>query len=749
MDTTSRASCSDAVIYNKWTHDLYQGRRRFMNIQREYIEPIGLSIRHFEDGPFLQVVAMPFQTPDETAMVSYKKSSEHWDTFTSKPVALGHIDRGFFDKYLEKCIKHFLLRYEKHPVIEQLLRQKEQLCVKATYLFGMLGLLMRGWYEDCVPAPEVLASQMDSLLEFKIATLETALLNKLQDNLSLNNTMSNSLVMLAILVLLERDLWRLMHWALYGNNAPDWKHPTRAPDLMRATLQQAQAILGLFHSVGQWPFDTSSFHRPVRYDPLDSTSLDNSLLCEAFDVKKTPEKAGEVIASLTYDNFIQSYSPTVDEQSSDLGGQYIELSSNIKNSNSYPADESSWPFASPHLNFFLILSQHHKMGLTFMDEPEELRLYLENLNKTPRRGWLKSGVPGDQCETVAQHTYRMLEIVEDSASSRPDVDLNRALHIAKFHDCAEAVTGDHIPGEMTSEQKRAEEDEAYAMFCSLDPKRGQVIRESCIEYREDSTLTARLVKDADKFQRLEQANIYRKMYPHLNFDRFQSDANLIRDPELKKKADGILKEWRSQAVKCVLVIGAPGVGKGTQCARALQSNMNMRHVSAGELLRSAKDDDKSPHHKEAERVLQGTTPASPELITALIYEAVTSRDYRVALLDGFPYDSAQWEGYKKIFPNISGVIHLVASPSVCKSRLLGRAKDSQRDDDVEVKMEKRLEGYKNRGEAIALQLKGESQNAYYEIDAERDEEDVASDFQKYLDCILLNAAPATRAIVES
>ena len=116
---------------------------------------------------------------------------------------------------------------------------------------------------------------------------------------------------------------------------------------MRATLQQAQAILGLFHSVGQLPFDTSSFSmfdlryllasltntlvtdRPVKYDPLDSTSLDNSLLCEAFDVKKRPEKADKVIASLTYDNFIQLYSPAVDEQSSDLGGHYIELSSDI------------------------------------------------------------------------------------------------------------------------------------------------------------------------------------------------------------------------------------------------------------------------------------------------------------------------------------------------------------------------------------------------------------------------------------
>ena len=61
------------------------------------------------------------------------------------------------------------------------------------------------------------------------------------------------------------------------------------------------------------------------------------------------------------------------------------------------------------------------------------------------------------------------------------------------------------------------------------------------------------------------------------------------------------------------------------------------------------------------------------------------------------------------------MIHFVASPSVCKSRLLGRAKDSQRDDDVEVKIKKRLEGYKSRGEAIALQLKEESQNAYYEV----------------------------------
>lgn len=71
-------------------------------------------------------------------------------------------------------------------------------------------------------------------------------------------------------------------------------------------------------------------------------------------------------------------------------------------------------------------------------------------------------------------------------------------------------------------------------------------------------------------------------------------------------------------------------------------------MSAGELLRSAKKDDKSRYHKDATNVLKGITPASPELITALIYDAVTSADYNSVLIDGFPYDSAQLTGYKNI-----------------------------------------------------------------------------------------------------
>jgi putative hydrolase of HD superfamily len=130
--------------------------------------------------------------------------------------------------------------------------------------------------------------------------------------------------------------------------------------------------------------------------------------------------------------------------------------------------------------------------------------------------------------------------------------------MARCHDYAEAITGDHVPGDITPKQKRSDEDEAYAQFCSQHFARGSVIRDLCIEYRNDKTPNARLVKDADKFQRLDQANIYREKFPNLNFKRFQPDANLIRDPELKEKADDIVRTWRSadlQHVKCVFVVG--------------------------------------------------------------------------------------------------------------------------------------------------------------------------------------------------
>ncbi|EWZ78707.1 hypothetical protein FOWG_17082 [Fusarium oxysporum f. sp. lycopersici MN25] len=358
------------------------------------------------------------------------------------------------------------------------------------------------------------------------------------------------------------------------------------------------------------------------------------------------------------------------------------------------------------------------MDLTFDNEPSELRQVLERLNKIPRTGWLKSGVPLEKCETVGQHTHGVMNIVAELARSRADISPARAADMARCHDYAEVKTGDKTPDEITPEEKKLEEDAAYAEFCSLHRERGEEIRELCVEYRDDKTLTAKLVKDADKFQRLQQANAYREAFPKSNFKRFQQDADLIRDSELKKRAHDTVRAWRSfdlQHLKCIFVIGPPGVGKGTQCASVAQQYKNIKHVSAGELLRSARNDNKSPYHKDAESVLCGLTPASPQLITALMYLAATSGDNNLVLIDGFPYDSAQLAGYREIFPVVSGVINFEAPPDVCMSRLRSRAERSGRDDDDESTLRKRLEGYEDRGKTIARQLKEENEKTYHEV----------------------------------
>ncbi|SCV61207.1 uncharacterized protein FFFS_15776 [Fusarium fujikuroi] len=379
------------------------------------------------------------------------------------------------------------------------------------------------------------------------------------------------------------------------------------------------------------------------------------------------------------------------------------------------------------------------MDLSFDNEPSELRQALERLNKIPRTGWLKSEVPLEKCETVGQHTHGVMNIVAELARSRADIDPARAVDMARCHDYAEVKTGDKTPDEITPEDKKLEEDAAYDEFCSLHPKRGEEIRELCVEYRDDKTPTAKLVKDADKFQRLQQANAYREAFPKSNFKRFQQDADLIRDSELKKQAHDIVRVWRSsdlQHLKCVFVIGPPGVGKGTQCARVAQQYRNIKNVSAGELLRSARNDSKSPYHKDAKSVLGGLTPASAQLITALIYLAVTSGDNTLVLIDGFPYDSAQWAGYREIFPFESGVINFEAPPDVCMRRLRSRAERSGRDDDDESTLRKRLEGYEDRGKTIARQLKEENEKTYYEINANQDEGTVESKFKEALHTIL-------------
>lgn len=94
--------------------------------------------------------------------------------------------------------------------------------------------------------------------------------------------------------------------------------------------------------------------------------------------------------------------------------------------------------------------------------------------------------------------------------------------------------------------------------------------------------------------------------------------------------------------KIIVLIGAPGAGKGTQ-ARLLQSRLNIPQISTGDMFREMKDAD-TPLAKEVREILT-SGKLVPDSVT---YEMVVERTSRddcsgTYILDGFPRTPVQAE----------------------------------------------------------------------------------------------------------
>ena len=91
----------------------------------------------------------------------------------------------------------------------------------------------------------------------------------------------------------------------------------------------------------------------------------------------------------------------------------------------------------------------------------------------------------------------------------------------------------------------------------------------------------------------------------------------------------------------VILLGAPGSGKGTVAGKLAAGNENLRHVSSGDLLRGAvaKGTDAG---KEAKGYMEAGQLVPDALIARMIGDVVkeTSGDVTM-LLDGFPRNTAQ------------------------------------------------------------------------------------------------------------
>jgi adenylate kinase len=128
----------------------------------------------------------------------------------------------------------------------------------------------------------------------------------------------------------------------------------------------------------------------------------------------------------------------------------------------------------------------------------------------------------------------------------------------------------------------------------------------------------------------------------------------------------------------LVILGAPGSGKGTQAAR-LAERGRLRHVSTGDLLREAVAN-KTPLGKQVESIMQAGQLVSDEIVLELVKDTLTdhSEDDKWSgwILDGYPRTLSQAEALEDVLSSareiINGVVVLEVDPEIIVERLSNR-----------------------------------------------------------------------------
>ncbi|KAM0828444.1 hypothetical protein ACQ4PT_067550 [Festuca glaucescens] len=147
------------------------------------------------------------------------------------------------------------------------------------------------------------------------------------------------------------------------------------------------------------------------------------------------------------------------------------------------------------------------------------------LKTTKRAGWVRRGLQGP--ESVADHMYRMGVMALVAADLPAGVNRDRCVKMAIVHDIAEAIVGDITPADgVPKEEKSRRENEALDQMCALlgGGSRADEIRELWMEYEDNATLEAKVVKDFDKVEMILQALEYEKEQGRDLEEFFQSTA---------------------------------------------------------------------------------------------------------------------------------------------------------------------------------------------------------------------------------
>jgi adenylate kinase len=146
----------------------------------------------------------------------------------------------------------------------------------------------------------------------------------------------------------------------------------------------------------------------------------------------------------------------------------------------------------------------------------------------------------------------------------------------------------------------------------------------------------------------------------------------------------------------LVLLGAPGSGKGTQAAR-LKDHLQVPHISTGDLLR-AEVAAGSPLGRQAQEVMARGDLVSDEILLGMLEDRFSRDDTKGGfILDGYPRNLAQADALDALLGRIGQpmdyAVQLEVPVDLLVERIAGRAQAEGRADDSPESVRTRLRVY--------------------------------------------------------
>ena len=154
----------------------------------------------------------------------------------------------------------------------------------------------------------------------------------------------------------------------------------------------------------------------------------------------------------------------------------------------------------------------------------------------------------------------------------------------------------------------------------------------------------------------------------------------------------------------IVILGAPGSGKGTQAAMLVEQ-MGIPHISTGALLRNAakKGTDLG---LQAKAIIDQGELVPDDIMSGIVEERLSRDDVANGfILDGYPRNVAQAKSLDAMLEHlekpVQEVIHIDVDPEQIIKRIAKRALEEGRSDDAEKTVRNRMRVYAEQTAPVA------------------------------------------------